>query len=120
MPLSLRALERNSATVTFQVGDNPDDTLTVEYYTHKTTNDRIATMLDMQQIGSSATKEEAQGRLREIDQSLIDLIKDWDFYEDEKFTKKVPLTLERLAKIDNFVKVTILRAITGNARGPEA
>lgn len=120
MPLSLRQLERNSATVTFQVGDNPNDTLTIEYYTRKVTNERIATLLDLQNIGASSSKDEAIKRLREVDQSLIDLIKDWDFYEDEKFTVKVPLTLERLAKIDNFVKVSILRAITGNARGPEA
>lgn len=120
MPLSLKQVEQNSATITLQVGDDPDQQLTIEYYTHKITNERIATLLDMQNIAAASTRDEASKRLREVDQSLVDLIKDWDFFEDEKFTIKVPITLERLAKIDNFVKADILKAITGQARGPEA
>jgi len=119
MPASFKQIVLDSAFITFQVGNDPSQTLKIEYYSRRTTNKTIFTVFDLQQFAAVDVEGAKKGVL-DLDKMLVNLIKDWDFYEDDDYTIKVPITEERFANIDINIRAEILAAITRNARGPEA
>lgn len=115
MPISLAQIIQNTAKVTFQVGDNPDDTLTVEYYPRHVTDKELLAILSFDSLGDEHTAEKLAG----LNDMLASLIKDWDLYEDPEMTIKVPITAERFSRLYVDLRAKMISAIASNIR-PEA
>lgn len=111
MPISLAAVAANIASVTLYVGE---DTLTVVYYPNKITDETIAQLASVERI-----TQDTQSGLKSLNELLCQLVKSWDFYEDEAQTTMVPLTLDRLTTVPLFLKSKISLAIMEDMRPNE-
>src|SRR5579875_3162736 len=109
MPVSLGQLTKDSAKVTFACAG---DTMTLEYYPSRVTED---TFLSMQNFQATAEADAAQG-FRTFNEMLVNLIKDWDFYEDAECTQKVPIDADRFRRLPLGFLVQCLQAILGDIR----
>lgn len=112
MPVSLAQLARNTASVTFPVGE---ETVLVNYYPARVTERVVSRMLALQ----SLSEENAVAGFAEFNQILATLIESWDVYEDDEQTKMFPLDAERLSDLPIFFRVRAIQAIVGDMR-PEA
>jgi len=117
MPVSYEQIIENTAQVKFQVGENPEDTLTVIYYPGRVTDKELISLMSF--AGLQSHLDEAEKRLVSLNETLVNLIKDWDFYEDAKFTVKVPIEAKRMSKLPGPLRTRILFAIAKDMN-PEA
>ena len=108
MPVSLSQIVADTASVSIPVDQ---DTLTVVYYPNRVTDETLSQFGSLDELG-----KDTAGALKSLNELLCDLIKSWDFYEDEAQTTLVPLTVERLASVPLFLKGKIAFAIMGDVR----
>ena len=112
MPVSLAKIASNTASVTFQVGE---DTVTIVYYPSRVTERTFAQLQAFSRM-NEATMGSTFGDFNEM---LAKLIKSWDVYEDEEQQVMFPLDAERLSELPLVFRSEIMRAIMGDIR-PEA
>lgn len=114
MPLTLSKMAANTATVTFPMAG---DSLTVEYFPSKITAELLMQFDSLGALTSDASA--AIEMLRGFYQQLCDLIKRWDFYEDDAHlaaNDPYPLDPEHLMKLDFFFPMQVMGAIVSDAR----
>lgn len=110
MALTLTQLIGNSSTVTLNVGEG---TANVEYFPGKVTEKTFAQAAAFGNLTDVASVEAGFASLNEM---LVSLIKDWDLFEDDAETVKIPVTVERLASIPYTFRVALISAIMGDIR----
>jgi hypothetical protein len=113
MPLSYSKVQKNEATITISVYG---ETLTLIYYPAKVTDDIF---IKFAGFDSVTTINDAKDALVGLNQMLSDLIKSWDFFEDDDQTVMWPLTPESFARLELPFKMKCLYAIMRDVR-PEA
>lgn len=105
MPIKLSQLAAKSAPLTLWFGE---DSLELEFYPNKVTDEMIMAWQEAQSMGERATAE----YIREYNETFLSFIKSWDMLEDDDITF-VPLTPERMLKVPLKIKLYILEAIMG-------
>ncbi len=111
MPVTLAQIAANTATATIEFVDG---SLTIEYYPLLITDEMFVQL----QSFTDVTETNASGKLQDLNQMLVDVIKSWDLLEDDA-TAVIPLTAVRLAKLSPVIKAMVLQAILGSI-SPEA
>ncbi len=104
MPISINKVVAKTRKVSVDVGDG--DSFEATY------RPGVYTAEFEREIQAKASAEE----FNVVGQMIEQLVADWDVYEDDKQTKKVPLTSERLASISVMVLAPLLRAINEDIR----
>jgi len=96
---NIKSIEKRTRTIPVDLGDG--DTLKVEYRPSAYTPE-----FEMKvQGGIDAKDRDALGKM------LVDILLDWDLYEDEAQKVKVPITVERLRSLPMLVLGPVLEAI---------
>lgn len=113
MPISHSQVQKDEASVTLPM---LGETLTIVYFPSKMSDDVFIKFAEIESVKTIGGAKEA---LTNINEMLCDLIKSWDFYEDDEQTKMWPLEPARLAKVDMTFKLKCLFAIMRHIR-PEA
>ena|SRR2546423_9651429 len=113
MPLSYSQVQKDVASVSVSVYGG---TLNIKYYPSKMTDDIFIKFASLDMVKTIGDAKEALGNINEM---LADLIKEWDFYEDDEQTVMWALTAESIARLDMTFKMTCLTAIMRHIR-PEA
>lgn len=99
---NIKAIEKRTRTVDVDLGDG--DHLTVTYRPSAYTPE-----FEMKtQAAIDAKDRDALGKM------LVDIVLDWDLYEDEAQKVKVPITVERLRTLPMLVLGPTLEAIGEN------
>ena len=112
MPITLAKIASNVSSVTLQFGE---DTVTVHYYPGRVTEKLFAEL----NAFSSMTEETMMPSFKAFNETLSNLIKSWDVYEDEAETIMYPLDPVRLAELPMMFRIQIVSAITSDIR-PES
>jgi hypothetical protein len=92
------------------------ETLNIVYYPSKMTDEIF---IKFSSLASTKTLADVKAGLINLNELLVDLIKSWDFFEDDEQTTMWPLTAESIARLDMVFKMKCLYAIMGHVR-PEA
>jgi len=110
MALTLRKIASNTATVALSIGE---DTLTVVYYPSRLTEKTIA---DLNALNKMTDEDSIAVGFKAFNDVLVQLIKEWDLYDDEAETVMFPITSERLPELPIFVRKAVIDAIMGDIR----
>src|SRR5258708_38640811 len=102
MPIKLSQLAAKSAPLTLWFGE---DSLELEYYPNKITDEMILGWQEAQSRGDQATAE----YIRENNEAFLSFIKSWDMLEDDGINF-VPLTPEDMLRVPTVIKKYILKA----------
>ena len=113
MPLSYSQVQADEGKVPVPMYG---EILNIVYYPSKMTDDIL---LKFAGLESAKTLEDVKAGLINLNEMLADLIKSWDFYEDDEQTTMWALTAESIARLDMTFKMKCLYAIIGHVR-PEA
>lgn len=113
MPISIKKIAGKVASVTFQAGETPDETLTVQYYPGLLTEKVFATL---QGFGEQT---DIKAGFEEFNQTLVSLIKSWDLYEDDEQTIMFPIDAARFAELPFELRMQVVDAIMRDMR-PQA
>lgn len=113
MPLSFSQVQKDEAKATVPMYG---ETLTIVYYPSRMTDEVFIKWAEIQDV---KTLDDAKKALTNINEMLSNMIKSWDFYEDDKQAKMWALEPESLARLDMAFKMTCLFAIMRHVR-PEA
>ncbi|SRR6266702_3824682 len=111
MPVTLAQIATNTAVATIEFVDG---SLNIEYYPLLITDEMFVQL----QGFTDVTETNASGKLQDLNQMLVDVIKAWDLLEDDA-TAVIPLTAVRLSKLSPVIKAMVLQAILGSI-SPEA
>jgi hypothetical protein len=111
MPIKLSQLAAQSAPLTLWFGE---DSLELEYYPNKITDEMIMAWQEAQSRGDQATAE----YIRENNEAFLSFIKSWDMLEDDDVTF-VPLTPERMLQVPVIIKRYILEAVMSEMQAGE-
>lgn len=113
MPVTLAQITRNTAKVTLQVrtGENEVNDLNVMYYPSRITEETFAHLQAFDSLGTDYVSG-----FKSLNEVLISLIKEWDFYQDEAQTIMYPLEAEALKKVPVIFRMSVLRGIMGDIR----
>lgn len=113
MPLSYSQVQKDVADVVVPMYGGE---LNIKYYPSKMTDDVFIKFIELQKVkGADAAKD----AISNMNTMLSDLIKEWDFFEDDEQTKMWPTTPEGLSRIDITFKVKCLTAIVSHVRPEE-
>lgn len=112
MPIKLSQLAAQSAPLTLWFGE---DSLELEFYPNKITDEMIMTWQEAQSRGEQATAE----YIRENNEVFLSFIKSWDMLEDDDVTF-VPLTPKSMLKVPLIIKKYILEAVMEEVQTGEA
>lgn len=115
MTVSLTKIANNTASVSFQVGETPDEVLDLTYYPGRVTEKIFLSMMSF----SKLTTDNAAAGFEEFNATLVTLIKDWDLYEDDAQTQKFPLDASRFPDLPISFRMQVVQAITSDMR-PES
>jgi len=110
MPLSYAKVRQNEATVSIAIYG---ETLTVVYYPSQVTDDIFVKFAGFDGINSASAAKEALAGLNEM---LSQLIKKWDFYEDDQMATMWPTTVEGLSRLELSLKMQVMFAIMSDVR----
>jgi hypothetical protein len=113
MPLSHSQVQKDVAEVAVPMYG---DTLNISYYPSRMTD---SVFIKFAEVENVKTIDGAKEALVNINEMLADLIKSWDYFEDDEQTKMWPLTSESFALLDMTFKMKCLFAIMRHVR-PEA
>jgi hypothetical protein len=111
MPIKLSQLAAKSAPLTLWFGE---DSLELEYYPNKITDEMILGWQEAQSRGDQATAE----YIRENNEAFLSFIKSWDMLEDDEITT-IPLTPEDMLRVPTIIKSYILEAVMGEMQTGE-
>jgi hypothetical protein len=114
MPISLRKIAANTAQVTFQAGESPDETVTITYYPGRVTEQFFTAFQVFQ--GQDA---DVLAGFEDFNKSLASVIEKWDVYEDDEQTQMFPLDPSRFGELPIGLRMQAYAAISGDIR-PEA
>lgn len=107
MPVTLKKLASNTATVQIPVGD---DSLTVVYFPGRVTEQVYADL----SLVADLTNRDVAANAGAINDVLIKLVKSWDLLDDDE--QPLPLTMERLAEVPLGFRVEVIDAIFEDMR----
>jgi|SRR5579885_1736629 len=110
MPITLAKIIANTAKTTFVYDGEP---VTAEYWPAKITEKTFAAL---QLFVSSADDGDIVSGFGSLNETLADIIKGWDVYEDDAATQMFPLDAARLAELPILFRVQALSAIIGDMR----
>jgi len=110
MPVSLSQILRNTARIEIPIGD---DTLTIDYYPGKLTEDIYLKFVILQKV---TNPEEALTSFREFNAILVELIKSWDLYADDEQSTLQPIDEEHMSQIPIELRMQIILSIMENIR----
>jgi hypothetical protein len=111
MPVKLSQLAAKSAPLTLWFGE---DSLNLEFYPNKITDEMMLKWQEAQNKGDHATADFIQ----ENNEAFLSFIKSWDMLEDDDITF-VPLTPERMITVPLIIKKYILEAVMGEMQTGE-
>jgi hypothetical protein len=97
----------NSAHVTLTFASG---TLNVEYRPSFLSQETMAKLQILTSFTNDMQQEAALGKFREYDEMIVNLIASWDLLESDGVTV-IPLTVERLLKLNFTIVVLVVRAI---------
>jgi hypothetical protein len=112
MALTLSQLATNTAQVTFSYAGNM---LTLIYYPDRVTEKALATLQSFSKMDENSVVAGFQA----FNETLANIIKSWDVFEDDAETKMFPLEPERLAELPIAFRMECINAIMGDIR-PES
>jgi hypothetical protein len=115
MPISLRKIAANTAHVTFQAGETPDETVTIIYYPARVTEQFFTAF----QVFQSVQDADVMAGFDDFNKALAGIIQDWDVFEDDEQTQKFPLDPARFGELPIALRMQAYVAISGDIR-PEA
>jgi hypothetical protein len=110
MPLSYSKVQKDEAKVTVSAYG---ETLTLVYYPSRMTDEIF---IKFASIGGIQNIEEATEGLTNINGILSNVVKSWDFFEDDEQKVMWPLTPERLAQLEMSFKMKCLVAVMSDVR----
>lgn len=113
MPISHSQVQKDIADVSVPMYG---DMLNITYYPSKMSDDVFIKFAEIEQVKTIGGAKDA---LTNINEMLCDLIKTWDYFEDDEQTKMWPLEPDRLAELDMTFKLKCLFAMMRHIR-PEA
>lgn len=113
MGITLAKIANNSARVTFKYGE---DDVTLEYYPAKVTEKVFARLQAFGKMDESNMIDQFAA----FNNTLCDLIKTWDVYEDDNQTITFPLAPDRLAELPFAFRLSCIQAIMRDIRPNEA
>jgi hypothetical protein len=113
MAISLQKIASNTANVSFQASPDPNDVVNLTYYPGRVTEKVFFFGIDF------SSTEAATASLKDFNQTLANLIKNWDVYEDVEQTQLFPIDPERFPELPFELRLGIIKAIAGDVR-PEA
>jgi len=113
MPISHSQAVSNEAIVTLEIYGGQ---LNLVYYPSKITDEFLIKFGELESIQNAKTAEEAKERLKKASELMVDVMKSWDYFEDDEQTKMWPLTVESLAKLDFVLKMQCIYAIMRHMR----
>lgn len=109
MPISLQQIATNTATLTITWGD---DIINLVYYPGKFTEKVVA---DVQAI-SELNENTLVAGLATFNETLANLIQDWDVYEDTAMTTKFPIDPKRFPELPLSFRMQIFSSISNDLR----
>lgn len=113
MPVSLAQIATNTANVEIRLNDS--DTVNLTYYPGRVTEKMFANLQAIPTLNEN-TIVSGFGTLNE---TLANLIADWDLYEDLEMTKKFPIDASRFPDLPITFRMQLIWGIMGDIR-PEA
>jgi hypothetical protein len=113
MPISHSQVQKDEAKVSVPMYG---DTLNIVYYPSRMTDEVFIKWSEIQDVKSL---DDAKGALVNINEMLSNMIKSWDYFEDDDQTKMWPLEPDRMAELDMTFKMKCLFAMMRHVR-PEA
>ena|ERR1041385_1439052 len=113
MPLSYSQVQKDEGKTTVPMYG---ETLNIVYSPSKMTDEIF---FKVTSLDGARTIEDVKTALTNLNEMLADLIKSWDFYEDDEQTVMWPLTPESIGRLDMVFKMKVLYAVIGHVR-PEA
>lgn len=116
MPISHSQAVSNEAVATVNIYGGQ---LNLVYYPSKITDEFLLKFAELETIQNSKTAEEAKRKLSKASELMVDVMKSWDYFEDDEQTKMWPLTVESLAKLDFVLKMQCLYSIMRHMRPEE-
>ena len=113
MPVTLSQIANNTAKVTLQVrtGENETSELNVIYYPARITEETFAQLQAYDALGNDFV-----AGLQSLNEVLISLIKEWDFYQDDAQTIMYPLENGALKKVPMVFRMNVLHGILSDIR----
>jgi hypothetical protein len=115
MPLSLSQLAANTAQVTFQAGETPDQTCTITYWPGRITEQFLATS----QVFQNAQNMDILAGFADLNKSLEHVIQSWDVFEDDAQTVMFPIDAARFSELPIALRIQAYMNIAGEVR-PES
>lgn len=113
MPLSHSQVKKDTAEVSVPIYG---DTLKIQFYPSRM---KDSVWIKWSEIQDAKTLEDAKTALVNINEMLAEMIKSWDYFEDDAQTKMYPLEPAALAELDMTFKTKCLFAMIRHMR-PEA
>lgn len=111
MPVTLSQISSNTATITFQAGATPDETVTFVYYPGHVTEKSFSVMAGL----NTQDQHAILAAVISFNEMLVDLIKSWDLLENDGSTP-FPLDATRFAELPLGFRMQIFQLIMGDIR----
>lgn len=112
MPITLAKIANNTATVTFAISDQPEDTVTVVYYPGHITEKVFSTLQSFGQMNG----ENIMDGFEKFNAVLASLIKSWDVFEDDAQTVMFPIDAGRFVELPFRFRMQLVNTIMGDIR----
>lgn len=106
MPIVLANILSNTATVGVEfMGESASLTI----YPARVSEKTLAVLMDFE--GAAANPRQVKGLFDGMNRELVDIIKEWDLFEDVERTRPFPLDADRLPEIPMLLRVAMLKEI---------
>jgi hypothetical protein len=112
MPISLSQLAKNTAQVTYQGGENPEDTVTLTYWPARVTEQFLAAA----QVFENSQGMDLLAGFIDFNKSLAVVIQRWDIYEDDEQTQMFPIDPDRFKELPIALRIGAYTAIASHIR----
>lgn len=112
MPVSLAKIANNTANVAVQASSDPADVANITYYPGRIT-ERVFAAMDS--FGHLDENNLTAG-FKEFNETLANLIKTWDVFEDEAQMVMFPIDAARFPELPFSFRMGIVDAIMGDIR----
>lgn len=113
MPISLKNIASNTASVTFEYAEQP---CTVTYYPGRITEKVFADLKAFESMNEASGIVEGFAALNSM---LVKLLKSWDVYEDDEESVMFPLDAERFGELPIAFRLQVLSSVLGDIRPNE-
>src|SRR5579859_1340749 len=109
MPVSLHQIATNTASLAITWGE---DTINIMYYPGRFTEKMIGEVEAISHLNGDTIVS----GFKSFNETLANLIRSWDVYEDEAQTIMFPIDASRFAELPLAFRMTVFNAIAGDIR----